>query len=246
MGSYTPPADEYVRPGGRAELKPKTWVDNHYVRGASFHAENFAGLKAGDEIALELVPEPGNPYDRWAVALHLQGRRVGYVSAEDSGLWHDVVFAYNRTGSAVYADAFVHTYDEGKTGLTVLLPGFHDAEQLMLELGLFRECDAVIDALPEEARDRILESERFGLSAADVKLLRSKKNLAPSLNWHASRGSRLEDRYPTALYRRLIDRDQIERARIWEEEQAARQEAKKERERVEEEKRVLAAMKNCP
>lgn len=241
MGSYTPPADEYVRPGGRAELRPKTWVDNHYVRGASFHAENFAGLKAGDEIELELVPEPGNPYDRWAVALHLQGQRVGYVSAEDSGLWHDVVFAYNRTGSAVYADAFVHTYDEGMTGLTVLLPGFHDAEQLMLELGLFRECDAVIDALPEEARDRILESERFGLSAADVKLLRSKKHLAPSLNWHASRGSRLEDRYPTALYRRLIERDQIERARIWEEKQAARQEAKKERERVGDEKRAAKA-----
>lgn len=241
MGSYTPPADEYVRPGGRTQLKPKTYIDNHYVRGAGYHVENFSGHKSGDEIEFELVPEPGNPYDRWAVALHLEGKRVGYVSAEDSGLWHDVVFAYNRAGLAVYADGIVHTYGEGTNGLTVLLPGFEDAERLMADLGLFKECDAVIAALPSEARSRILESERYGLSAADVRLLRSKKHLAPSLNWHKSRGSRLEDRYPTALYRRLIDLDRQERERIREEKQEARQEARLERERLEEEKRTALA-----
>jgi hypothetical protein len=241
MGSYTPPADEYLRPSGRTELKPKTYVDNHYVRGASFHSENFVDCRSGDVIQLELVPEPGNPYDRWAVALHLEGRRVGYISAEDSGLWHDIVFAYNRAGSAVLAEGIVHTYGEDTTGLTVLLPGFEDAETLMSDLGLFQECDAVIAALPEEARDRILDSERYGLSASDVRLLRSKKHLAPSLNWHKSRGSRLEDRYPTALYRRLIELDQLKRARMWEEKQAARQEARLERERLKQETRDAKA-----
>lgn len=241
MGSYIPPEGEYVRPAGRVKLLPKTYIDNHYVRGARYHAANFAERKGGAEIELELVPEPGNPHDHWAVALHLEGRRVGYVSAEDSGLWHDIVFAYNRAGVAVYADGLVQAYGERATGLIVLLPGFEDAEHLMSQLGLLKECDAVINALPEDVRERIMESERSGLSRKDVNLLRSQKHLAPSLNWQVGRGSRLEDRYPTALYRRLIARDQMERARIWEEKQAERRKAKRDRERAEEEKLATKA-----
>ncbi|WP_314216093.1 hypothetical protein [Pseudarthrobacter equi] len=241
MGNYNPPAGEYVRPPGKIWLEPKTGLDNHFVRGAAYQKEMVAKYGVGVELAIELVPEPSNPYDRWAVALHVEHKRIGYVSAEDSGRWHDIAVAYNRRGLAVFAKGETHRYGEGVVGAAVFLPGYLDLERLMFDLGLYDECDAVIAALPHEARGRILSEGRYGLDEADVRLLRSLKHLAPSLNWRESVDSRFDNRYPTALYRRLIEIDQLERKRLQEEEAIARQAAKLERERIDNEKRTAAA-----
>lgn len=142
---------------------------------------------------------------------------------------------------AVFAKGKVHLYGEESLGAAVFLPGFLDAERLMSDLGLFDECDAVIAALPPEARERILGEGRYGLDKADARLVRSLKHLAPSLNWQEGTGSRFDDRYPMALYRRLIEVDQLERERLRAERDSVRQAARLHRERVETAKRAATA-----
>lgn len=236
MGAYRPPPDEYVRPTNRVFLKPDTYIDNHFVRGTSYHQEGLRQCRDGMSLEIELVPEPGNPEDHWAVALHVDRKRIGYISAQDSGLWQDVVSVYNRRGMAVYAEGIVRSYDDGLIGVTAYLPGFSEAEKRMAELGLFDECDRLIASLAPDARQRILNNGRYGLDESDVLLLQSKQHLAPSLNWRRGTGSHSDDRYPNALYRRLITVDRIERERVAVEREEARRAARLERQRAQTEK----------
>lgn len=248
---YRPPEGEYVRPAGAVLLKPFYGVDNHFVRGIAFHEESLRRFPDGQELHFELVPEPGNPWDHWAVAVHAEGERIGYVAAADSGRWQDIVVAYNRREHAVYASGFVRAYGEGTVGATVLLPSFSDTETLMDELGLFEECRRVTGSLPQEARKRILDRIHY-LDDADVRLIRSRSHLAPSLNWQLGTGSYAEDRYPTALYRYFIrtDREEREQRKVARdaaravrvtEKQAAEAERKRKREEQEEARRVFAS-----
>lgn len=71
---------------------------------ASFHIAGFQfwegalvldRLKTGK--ALELVPEPGNPYDPDAVALYNEGSKLGFVSRELNGNLAQLL-AFGHTG----------------------------------------------------------------------------------------------------------------------------------------------------
>lgn len=68
------------------------------VVGTSHHQDALLDLggRAGDEeIRLEkvaiFVPEPDNPHDPNAIAIHVDGRRVGYLSRGENRRWLDVV-----------------------------------------------------------------------------------------------------------------------------------------------------------
>ncbi len=54
------------------------------LRGAVHHADPaaLAILKPGDP--LDLVAEPFNPHDRYAVRVHLNGRHIGYLPRESN------------------------------------------------------------------------------------------------------------------------------------------------------------------
>lgn len=71
---------------------------------ASFHIAGFQywdgalvldRLKVGK--ALELVPEPGNPYDPDAVALYYEGSKLGFVPRELNGNLAQLL-AFGHTG----------------------------------------------------------------------------------------------------------------------------------------------------
>lgn len=55
----------------------------------------ISGRRGDEEIRFEtqgtLVPEPDNPHDPNAIAVHVEGRLVGYLSREENPRWQDVV-----------------------------------------------------------------------------------------------------------------------------------------------------------
>ena len=81
---------------------------------------DLIGGRAGDEeirvqkVAL-FVPEPDNPHDPNAIAIHIDGRLVGYLSRDENKRWLDVV-----SGHEVGAEAMI-AGRQGTTGLGVFL-----------------------------------------------------------------------------------------------------------------------------
>jgi HIRAN domain len=79
----------------------------------------LAPREADEAIRVEkvavLVPEPDNPHDPNAIAVHIDGRLVGYLSREENVRWKDVVADNEIAGEAMIAGK------GGTTGLGVFL-----------------------------------------------------------------------------------------------------------------------------
>jgi hypothetical protein len=68
------------------------------VVGTSHYQETLVGVtgRQSDEevrhdVVATLVPEPDNPHDPQAIAVHVDRRLVGYLSREENARWQDVV-----------------------------------------------------------------------------------------------------------------------------------------------------------
>ncbi|MBI1184634.1 hiran domain protein [bacterium] len=83
-----------------AERKPAKIYDN-YVRGLKHYRflDCKDQIKEGDELTLQ--PEPENQYDRYAISVHWQGNRMGFIAA-----YENVVLA-NMMRQGVYLSSFV-------------------------------------------------------------------------------------------------------------------------------------------
>ena len=168
---------EAQRNGGR--------FDTHFVRGGQFHPRAFTGTTAGQEVDFELVPEPGNPHDKWAVALHLDGIRIGYIGADYAAEWQDVVVALNRSGSAVLAKGVIE--DPKEYHARAYLPWVTWNEPTG---PLFTdECCAILEAWASEQQSHSSGNELNLLpslrSPGDVERLQGLAVFAPSLNWQS-------------------------------------------------------------
>ena len=79
----------------------------------------LSGRESDEEIRVEktarFVPEPDNPHDPNAVAIHIDGRLVGYLSRDENRRWLDVI-----EGNDVAAEAMIAGRG-GTTGLGVFL-----------------------------------------------------------------------------------------------------------------------------
>ena len=79
----------------------------------------LTGREGDEEIRVEkvavFVPEPDNPHDPNAVAVHIDGKLVGYLSREENKRWLDVVAAHRVGAEAMIAGRV------GTTGLGVFL-----------------------------------------------------------------------------------------------------------------------------
>ena len=55
----------------------------------------ISGRTADEEVRVEkiavFVPEPDNPHDANAIAVHIDGQLVGYLSRDENRRWADVV-----------------------------------------------------------------------------------------------------------------------------------------------------------
>ena len=155
MINYKPPLGEYKHPNGVyriADLRGAEMCDSHYVRGGHFHKAGFRGLKSGQIVDVELVPELGNPADKWAVALHVAGQRIGYIASDFASLWQDIVVPINKSGKAVVATGVI-VDAEGRTA-TVFLPWLRWT--IPFGLDYTAECMAIIGAISESARGKLL------------------------------------------------------------------------------------------
>jgi len=104
------------------------------VVGETFRADAIRAvakrLQPADEVRAWLVPEPHNPHDRHAVAVHLEGVHAGYLPRQVAAAVQPVLLASSarHNGQLVACPARVHCWhlgpqvvlflDTGKLGLT--------------------------------------------------------------------------------------------------------------------------------
>lgn len=208
-GSYAPPPGEYTRPDGSYILDyPRSEShDSHFVRGVFAHPEALAGVPSGTVALMELVPEPGNPYDPWAVAIHLRGQRIGYISRESSDSLHEYVVGHNRRGRAVFVHGEVEDVDT--TRAIVHIPWWRHQESFREDSGVNEECRTLLEDVPQESLLRIMINSQY-LDDSDVALLRGLKDAAPSLRWEPL----AQGEIPDPLRFVLIDLDKARKATL--------------------------------
>ncbi|TLM83643.1 hypothetical protein FDW83_09290 [Pseudarthrobacter sp. NamE2] len=201
---YTPPPGEYSRPKEKYWLRVENFnFDYHYVRGAIYHQPALVEFAQGQSLDVELVPEPGNPHDRWAVAFHVKGQRIGYLGSDFADEMHEFVAGHNRRGRAVYASGEARVRPEDGVKLAaVFLPWWPEREAFQVDSGVHAECDTLLALLTDEARERVMQTSQ-NLSDEDARLIRSKRSSAPHLVWSKRGGNQI----PVALRLRLIDLD---------------------------------------
>jgi hypothetical protein len=84
------------------------------VVGTSHYQQALAeitGRKGDEEIRFEtqatLVPEPDNEHDPNAIAVHVSGRLVGYLSRDENPRWQEVVKRLTEHGHVAAAEAMI-------------------------------------------------------------------------------------------------------------------------------------------
>jgi hypothetical protein len=81
----------------------------------------LSGREADEEIRVEkvatLTPEPDNPHDPHAIAVHIGAHLVGYLSREENQRWGDVVTGSDKP---IGAEAMIAGRG-GTTGMGVFL-----------------------------------------------------------------------------------------------------------------------------
>jgi hypothetical protein len=81
----------------------------------------LSGRVADEEIRVEkvatLTPEPDNPHDPHAIAVHIDGHLVGYLSRDENQRWGDVV----KEGNQPIGTEAMIAGRGGTTGLGVFL-----------------------------------------------------------------------------------------------------------------------------
>lgn len=65
----------------------------------------IAAMQARPALELEMVPEPGNPWDGNAIAMDFTGQRIGYLPAEVAESWQSTVRRLRRKGLALHLPA---------------------------------------------------------------------------------------------------------------------------------------------
>ena len=178
VGKHRRAEDEYVRPPLRLELvsaaafaaAKRRGNDGDFdsvdefvtgVRASEYFRKAFRGRRPGP-VWFELVPEPENRYDGCAVAVDLEGERVGYVAASMAAHLHWRVRQLNRDGLACF------------------VPGWQDLDEVWMALPTFQALDRRVDAeralaeveavwtdLPSEVRARVQENS-FHIRERDV------------------------------------------------------------------------------
>lgn len=92
------------------------------IVGESFHEDYIRALRRryrDRDFEIVLVPEPDNPYDRNAVAVHVDGAPVGHLSRKMAPAWQPMVAAANAEGFIVAGTASIWGGSPDKPNLGV-------------------------------------------------------------------------------------------------------------------------------
>lgn len=196
------PQHEYERP--QRELRTTTWEiartfslddDRDFndiplrwagVRGAMYADPSRWFHPPGTLVETwgELVPEPFNEHDDHALAIDLDGSRLGYASARYAYYAHARIAALNNTGARVLVPLQYRCDFERATGLLiasglVALPTFGELDKLLpSDEEYARLLDLLWDALEEPAREQIVR-DGFHLTTETLPYLIALRHLAP-------------------------------------------------------------------
>ncbi|MFF8448472.1 hypothetical protein ACF06Q_12305 [Streptomyces leeuwenhoekii] len=200
MGSHTRRPGEYVRPVGRVLLDDYCRASGeYYASGTWHHQEALSGVGAGRTVEAELVPEPHNPWDARAVALDLDGRRVGYLPATSAKMWHDVVRAWNAAGYALYVRAETNRWGEGEAGSLGLTVPAWDWESLLAlaeAAGLRAGWQAAMAELDAQQRLLLCEDGGYSPDESVLKAMWQRRARHPLFRWGAPGEGDLTERMP--------------------------------------------------
>ena len=103
-GMYQRTRAEARRPLGRLHVsgpQPVTCV------ATDLYLERLSPYLGAGQVDVELVPEPGNHWDDSAVAVDLEGNRIGYLPRGTAEKRHEALASVNREGNRVLATASI-------------------------------------------------------------------------------------------------------------------------------------------
>lgn len=184
------------------------------------------------DVVAELVPEPGNRHDSHAVAVHVNGQRVGYLDASVATYWHDLIRLINAQGSTVTTRGRINW---AGPDIYIALPDRGGWNTLAHQFGLLAQVDALLAGVPADVLQRSM-ARPSSVSPVDMaSLQRTAKQVAPSISWRRGYGGPHE--LPRVVRDALRDRRETERHR---QQQASEEQQAATRRRAEEQRQAEA------
>ena len=92
---------------------------NYDIVGEQYHGVAICSLLPDDwaregfetQRMFELVPEPANPHDRWAISVRADGKTVGYIPRQDCRSWANVVRRVAASGLIAMVPGRIYARD---------------------------------------------------------------------------------------------------------------------------------------
>lgn len=192
-GNYRRPDGNYVRPSGRF------FIDENYrsvadwpISSVSYHQttlERFRG-SSGTVVVVELVPEPGNPYDSTAVACDIDGVRVGYLAGSAALRWHDITRAANLDGFALMSRGEVLASDDDDyEDVGISIPGltWSDLVSMAIRFGLLFEFEEMLRGLTEGEVSGLFRDDAHDPDPQVLRSLYEDRSRTPKHSWAPAR-----------------------------------------------------------
>ncbi|BDC70400.1 hypothetical protein KAREA_03150 [Prescottella equi] len=145
---------DYVRPKRRVMLQRGSV--RHNLSGTNFYCRALDHLRWGSEVAVELVPEPQNPFDSTAVCVELDGTRLGYLGRGFAEFWHPIVRGFNAAGSYVRTSAVIIREDYCDNSIDVFLPDWSEWDSVARQSGLMTAFDSLWAQLSPAAQSDLI------------------------------------------------------------------------------------------
>ena len=113
---------------GRPAARQSTthhWASNHFdfeIVGESHYQPQIAALaKQGREIlTARIIPDDGNPFDKLAVRVEIDGQTVGHLSRDDARSFRRRLGAMRLTGQATTCEAEIRGGGTAKDGRALM------------------------------------------------------------------------------------------------------------------------------
>lgn len=203
-GIYRRDPQEYARPQRSKQLlswqdtetfDEKKGLDNNIgywtgVRGSQFFADVLRRHGSGRTF-VDLVPEPGNPYDHQAVAIDLTGKRIGYLAATIASSVHSTVRQLNYSTFAASVPCEVIAQPQRRihgeiiseiTGAKVAVPTYQRLKTYFDEDAHVNDIWEIWSALSDDVKERI-QKDGWHLSHNTGREFWAQQDLAPRIGF---------------------------------------------------------------
>ncbi|WP_169252836.1 HIRAN domain-containing protein [Brevibacterium sp. 'Marine'] len=149
-GVYRRPRHEYLRPQRSLDLGALPDQGFFNIAGTDFYEERIVAL-SDNSLKVELVPEPGNPWDKTAVSVEHGGTRLGYMPSKLASSYFPLIVTFNSLGFAVFTNARItdgNEWSSNRLTVEVRFSGLSLVTLLRMWSGTFEVARAVFATLP--------------------------------------------------------------------------------------------------